>query len=177
MSGWLLRDEKLIEMEAQQVHRAPRLAWFDFPLLIGVSLILAIVFNQSNPNGIPLFPKLPDRKSIPAVSPTTAMEELKSGKAIIVDAGPASFYEQKHIKGSVNMPLSLFDIVYMMTLAGEEKEKKIVVYGGTISKPYDLELASKLVLRGHKNVGILEGGISAWEQKGYPVEERQKEQK
>lgn len=177
MSRWLLRDEKLIEIEAQQAYRAPRLAWFDFPLLIGVSLILAIVFNQSNPNGIPLFPKSPDRKSIPAVSPTTAIEELKRGEAIIVDAGPANFYEQKHIKDSVNLPLSVFDILYMMTLAGEDKGKKIIVYGGTISKPYDLELAGKLTLRGHKNVSVLEGGLSAWEEKGYPVEKQGKKQK
>jgi rhodanese-related sulfurtransferase len=177
MSRWLLRDEKLIEKEAQQAYRAPRLAWFDFPLLIGVSLVLAIVFNQSNPNGIPLFPKFPDRNSIPAVSPTTAMEELKSGQAIIVDAGPANFYAQTHIKGSVNLPLSVFDILYMMTLAGEDKQKKIIVYGATISKPYDLELANKLTLRGHKNVSILEGGLSAWEGRGYPVEEQKKEQK
>ncbi len=174
MSRWLLRDEKLIEVEAQQAYRAPRLAWFDFPLLIGVSLVLAIVFNQSNPNGIPLFPKFPDRKSIPAVSPTAAMEELKRGESIIVDAGPANFYEQKHIKGSVSLPLSVFDILYMMTLAGEDKGKKIVVYGGTISKPYDLELADKLILRGHKNVSIMEGGLSAWEEKGYPVEGQEK---
>jgi rhodanese-related sulfurtransferase len=177
MSRWLVRDEKLIEKEAQQAYRAPRLAWFDFPLLIGVSLVLAIVFNQSNPNGIPLFPKFPDRKSFAAVSPMTAMEEQKNGEAIIVDAGPANFYEQKHIKGSVSLPLSVFDILYMMTLAGENKEKKIIIYGGTISKPYDLELASKLALRGHKNVSVLEGGLSAWEEKGYPIEEQKKEQK
>jgi rhodanese-related sulfurtransferase len=174
MSRWLLRDEKLIEMEAQQVYKAPRLAWFDFPLLVGVSLILAIVFNQSNPNGIPLFPKFPDRRSIPAIRPAAAMEELKRGEAIIVDAGPANFYGKKHIKGSVNMPLSLFDIVYLMTLADEDKGKKIIVYGSTISSPYDLELANKLILRGHKNVSILEGGLSAWEENGYPVEAQEK---
>jgi rhodanese-related sulfurtransferase len=174
MSRWLVRDEKIIEREAQQAYRAPRLAWFDFPLLIGVSLVLAIVFNQSNPNGIPIFPKFPDRKSIPAVSATTAMEEMKSGEAIIVDAGPENFYNQAHIKNSVNLPLSVFDIMYMMTLAGESKDKKIIVYGGTISKPYDLELASKLMLRGHKHVSILEGGLSAWEEKGYPVEKQEK---
>jgi rhodanese-related sulfurtransferase len=177
MSRWLLRDEKLIEREAQQAYRAPRLAWFDFPLLIGVSLVLAIVFNQSNPNGIPLFPKFPDRKSIPSISPSSAMEELKRGQAIIVDAGPANFYEQRHIKGAVNIPLSLFDILYMMTLAGEDKKEMVIIYGSTISKPYDLELAGKLILRGFKNVRILKGGMSAWEQSKYPVEEQKKEQK
>ena len=72
------------------------------------------------------------------------------------------------------MPLPLFDIVYVMTLADEDKEKKIIIYGGTISKHYDLELANKLLLRGYQNVRILDGGLAAWEEKGYPVEEKAK---
>jgi rhodanese-related sulfurtransferase len=172
MSGWLLRDEKIIEKEAQQQYQAPRMSWFDFVLIIGVSLILMFVFNQSNPNGIPLFPKAPDKKSISTITPTAAMEEVKKGEAIVIDAGPANFYEQKHIKGAINMPLALFDFVYTMTFSGgEEKGKKVIVYGGTISKPYDYELADTLLLRGHKDVRVLEGGLSAWQKKGYPVEE------
>jgi rhodanese-related sulfurtransferase len=68
------------------------------------------------------------------------------------------------------MPLALFDLVYMMTLAEENKSKKIIVYGGTISRLYDLEVANKLILRGYKNTRVLEGGLSEWEKKGYPVE-------
>jgi rhodanese-related sulfurtransferase len=178
MSGWLLRDEKIIEKEVQQQYQAPRMSWFDFVLIIGVSLILMFVFNQSNPNGIPLFPKPPDKKSISTITPTAAMEEVKQGKAIVIDAGPANFYEQDHIKGAINMPLSLFDIVYMMTFPGdEEKDKEIIVYGGTISQPYDYQLANRLILRGHKDVRVLEGGLSAWERKGYPVEEEAKGKK
>jgi rhodanese-related sulfurtransferase len=178
MSGWLLRDEKLIEKEAQQQYRAPRMSWFDFVLIIGVSLILMYVFNQSNPNGIPLFPKLLDKKSFSMISPAAAMEEMKKGETIVIDAGPANFYDKKHIKGAINMPLALFDIVYMMTFSGEEeKQKKIIVYGGTISKLYDYELAGILMNRGHKEVRVLEGGLSAWEKKGYPVEEEAKGKK
>lgn len=178
MSGWLLRDEKLIEKEAQQQYQAPRMSWLDFVLIIGVSLILMYVFNQSNPNGIPLFPKLLDKKSFSMISPAAAMEEMKKGETIVIDAGPANFYDKKHIKGAINMPLALFDIVYMMTFSGEEeKQKKIIVYGGTISKLYDYELAGILMNRGHKEVRVLEGGLSAWEKKGYPVEEEAKGKK
>ena len=64
----------------------------------------------------------------------------------------------------------LFDIVYMMTFRGEEKGKKVIVYGGTFSKLYDWELAGKLLLKGRKDVKVLEGGAVAWEKAGYPVE-------
>jgi rhodanese-related sulfurtransferase len=178
MSGWLLRDEKIIEKEVQQQYQAPRMSWFDFVLIIGVSLILMLVFNESNPNGIPLFPKLPDEKSFSMINPAAAMEEMKKPEVMVIDAGPANFYEKKHIKGATNMPLAIFDIVYMMTFSeAKDKEKKLIVYGGTISKLYDYELANILMLRGHKDVWVLEGGLSAWEKKGYPVEEEAKKKK
>jgi CRP-like cAMP-binding protein/rhodanese-related sulfurtransferase len=170
MRQWLIRDEKRLEVEAQQAYRASRVSWLDFLVIIGISVMLAVIFNYSNPNAIPLFPEFPDKSSFVLVSPSEAMGEVEKNNALILDARPDNFYKKSHIKGAVNMPLPLFDIVYMMTLADEEKEKGIIVYGGTISKHYDLELASKLLLRGFQNIKILEGGLKAWEEKGYPVE-------
>ena len=77
---------------------------------------------------------------------------------------------QEHIAGAVNVPSDLFDLVYLMDLSHTDKEKEIIVYGRTISSLYDEQVASKLRLRGHKNVSTLAGGMSAWEKKGYPVE-------
>jgi CRP-like cAMP-binding protein/rhodanese-related sulfurtransferase len=172
MRRWLLRDEKFLEMEAGKAQRASRMSWVDFVLVIGVSVILATIFNYSNPNGIPLFPDFPDRNAIATISPAAAREEVQRGETLILDAMPTNFYQKRHIRGAVNIPLALFDIVYIMTLADEDKEKKIVVYGGTISRLYDLEVANKLLLHGYKNVRVLEGGLAAWEGTGYPVEEK-----
>ena len=82
---------------------------------------------------------------------------------------PAIFYEQEHIAGAVNLPLAIFDFMYDLKLGKTDKAKEIVVYGRTISKHYDEEVASKLVVRGFKNVSILPDGISAWKQNHYPV--------
>jgi rhodanese-related sulfurtransferase len=174
MRRWLIRDEKRLEVEVQEAYQASRVSWFDFLVVIGISIMLAVIFNYSNPNAIPLFPDPPDRSSIPSVSPSAAMEEVQGGDTLILDARPENFYQKSHITGAVNMPLPLFDIVYMMTLADEDKEKKIIVYGGTISKNYDLELANKLVLRGYQNVKVLGGGLAAWEEKAYPIEKKAK---
>ncbi len=170
LSGWLKRDEQALETEARRMATPPQMSWFDFVLLIGISILFAVVFNQSNPNGIPLFQKLPSREAIPSITLPAAVEEYKQGEAVFVDAMPASFYNKRHIKGAVNMPLALFDIVYLMSFDEEDKAKKIIVYGKTISKLFDLEVANKLALRGYKNTRVLEGTLSDWEQKGYPVE-------
>ena len=176
MRRWLFTDEKRLEIHAREVQKSSRMTWFDFFLVIAVSVTLATIFNYSgNPNGIPLFPEFPKRNSVPAIGPAAAYDEFQRRETLFLDARPANFYQQRHIKGAVNIPLALFDIVYLMTLAKENKEKKIVVYGGTISKLYDLELADKLLLRGFEQVRILEGGLAAWEGKGYPVAEKVKE--
>lgn len=172
-------EQKAVQLEktradlmgiASALFRADRVSLFDFLIIIGVSVLLAIIFNISNPNGIPLFPDRPD--AVASISASAAMEDYREGQTLIVDAMPSNFYQKRHIKGAVNMPMALFDIVYLMNLSEEDKGKKIVVYGNTISRPYDLEIAGKLLLRGHKDVEVLDGGLKAWEAKGYPVEEK-----
>lgn len=170
LSGWLNRNEQALETEARRMSAPPRMSWFDFVLLIGISLLLALLFNEANPNGIPLFQKRPSKAAISSVTLTAAVEEYKQGHTVFVDAMPESFYKKRHIRGAVNIPLALFDIVYLMTFDEEDKTKKIIVYGRTISKYFDLEVANKLIVNGYKNTRILEGTLSDWDKKGYPVE-------
>ena len=170
LSGWLKRDEQALETEARRLVAPPSMSWFDFVLLIGVSILFALVFNQTNPNGIPLFQKLPSKEAVATVPLSVAAEEYKKGDTVFLDAMPANFYEKEHIRGAINMPLNLFEIVYMMTFGEQDKNKQIIVYGRTISKRYDLEVANKLVLRGYKNTRVMDGGLREWKKKGYPVE-------
>jgi rhodanese-related sulfurtransferase len=170
LSGWLKRDEQALETEARRMATPPRMSWFDFVLLIGISMLLAVVFNESNPNGIPYFQTLPSQSDIPSIPLSAAVEEYKQGHTIFVDAMPAGFYKKRHIKGAVNMPLALFDIVYVMTFDEEEKTKPIIVYGRTVSKLFDLEVAGRLAQKGYKNTRVLEGSLREWEKKGHPVE-------
>jgi rhodanese-related sulfurtransferase len=171
--SWLVRDQEIIKQEADAVIRSSRVAWYDFVLVIGVSVFLAITFNISNPNRIPFVPERPD--PAPLISAVAAMEDYRQGQTLIVDAMPTNFYQQRHIKGAVNMTMALFDFVYLMSFSEEDKHKKIVVYGNTISRPYDLEIAEKLLLRGYRNVKVLDGGLHAWEANGYPVEKEASE--
>ncbi|MGO9371059.1 MAG: cyclic nucleotide-binding domain-containing protein [Syntrophobacteraceae bacterium] len=172
MRRWLIKGREIIEEEANVVFRASRVSLLDFLLVIWVSVFLAVIFNISNPYGIPLVPERPDAESISSIGASAAMEDYQHGNTLFVDAMPANFYNKRHIKDAVNVPMPLFDIVYLMNFSEEDKAKKIVVYGSTISRPYDRELASKLVLRGYMDVKVMEGGLSAWEANGYPVDQK-----
>ncbi|MCE5333122.1 MAG: cyclic nucleotide-binding domain-containing protein [Desulfobacteraceae bacterium] len=171
MRKWLVKDQEIIGEEAGAVMSASRLSWIDFAMVLGISILLALSFNHANPNGIPLFPAAPDRTVFGKVSATEAMQKQKEGKALIVDAMPSNFYQKRHIKGAVNMPMALFDIVFLMNFSEEDKEREVLVYGNSISRPYDVEIANKLQLRGYSDVKMIDGGLKAWEAVGYPVEE------
>ena len=60
--------------------------------------------------------------------------------------------------------------MYDLNLGQVDKTKGIIVYGRTISKLYDEEVAKKLVARGHRDVKIMTEGLNAWKKNGYPVE-------
>jgi CRP-like cAMP-binding protein/rhodanese-related sulfurtransferase len=163
LSNWLARDDMRLEKETAQRIKAPGLSWFDLIIISFLSLLFGITFNLSNPDGIELLPKSLSIEAVPNIAPPLAIEKYKEGKALFVDARPSNFFEQQHIKGAINLPLSLFDIIYMMELSEVDREKEIIVYGRTISRLYDKKVAEKLILRGHKNTKILEGGLARWE--------------
>ncbi len=169
MSGWLLRDESMIEKEAERQFQTPGVSWVDFLVIIVVSLLCGITFNLVNPNGINIVPKSWSGEPVSRVSLSMAMAKHREGTALFIDARPANFYEKYRIEGAVNVPSALFDIMYMMELSDVDRMKDIIVYGRTISSLYDEYVARKLILRGYKSTMILKDGLSVWEKKGYPV--------
>ena len=169
MSQYLARNITVIKKKSEHRFRVIRSTWVDYLFIFFLSLLFGIIFNYSNPNGIALMPNILPDKTIPRVTPSHTKTKRSENDLFVIDARPSTLYEHMHIKGAINIPLALFDIMYMMELSDIDKEKTIVVYGRTISNHYDEKVARKLTLRGHKKVKILEGGLSVWKEKGYPV--------
>lgn len=170
ISKMLLQDWSKLEKDTQLLYKPPRLSWFDFFLIFIMVLICGFTFNFVNPQGIRLLPLSWSEEPVASVPPTAAFEKYRKGEVVVVDARPTGFYTEEHIKGAVNVPLELFDIVYLLELDQTDRAKEILVYGRTISSLYDEQVARKLQLRGHSRVAILAGGLSAWKNKGFPVE-------
>jgi rhodanese-related sulfurtransferase len=159
-----------LESAVENKISTPRLSVVDFVFILGLSVFLAIGFNHANPKGLPMVPKIELDEAISFVNAAKAFEAYQTRQTQFVDAMPSGFYEKEHIPGAQNLPLSMFDFMYDMFPSHKEKDKKIIVYGRTISRYYDEEVANKLVIRGHRNVEILEGGLQAWKKNGHPVE-------
>ncbi len=154
----------------KEMEKTRRMSVKDFLLILSVSLLLGLVFNFSNPGGITLIPQNWFRKTPAQIDVHWAKLKHDAGTALFVDARPVEFFRQSHIKGAVNLPLALFDFVYMMNFGDLDTQREIIVYGRNISSRYDEEVLFKLVFRGHENVKVLPGGLTAWKENGYPLE-------
>jgi len=131
--------------------------------------VLALAFNFSSPNGIPVMPEIVFQEPLPRIDALAAFQMASRGEAVLVDARPAELFAQKHLAEAVNIPAALFDILYPMKLGPMLKpEQAVVVYGRTISRRYDEDVARKLSQR-HEAINILEGDMKGWEAKGLPV--------
>jgi len=160
---------RLKQLIQREVERAGRFRPADVVLMVALSAVLALAFNYSSPNGIPVVPEAVFQAQAPRVDVLTAHRMLSRSQAVLVDARPAELFQQKHIAEAVNIPAALFDVIFPMKLGPALKPEQVVlIYGRTLSKRYDDEVAQRLLQR-HDQVMVLEGGLTAWEEKGFAV--------
>lgn len=160
------RIKGLVQREAERVNRASVL---DFVFMLVISAALGLLFNFAGASGIPLVPDHWGASEPPRVQPAEATHLLSRG-GVLVDARPQELFRQQHAAGAVNVPATLFDMDYMLKLGSQDLETPVVVYGRTISRRYDAEVARRLSVRDHANVRLLDGGLEAWRAAGLGVE-------
>ncbi|MFZ5426712.1 MAG: rhodanese-like domain-containing protein [Thermodesulfobacteriota bacterium] len=162
--------ERIKEIVSREMGRVSRASWADFAIVLCIAAAVGFLFNLASPSGVELVPSHWTRPATPAVEASEARELTEGGGAVFVDARPQELFKQGHIPGALNLTPALFDFMYGMRLAKVPRDKPVVVYGRNISRLYDEEVAGLLAKRGHKNVRILTGGLSAWKDQGLPVQ-------
>ena len=159
----------LKQLIQREVERSGRFRPIDVILMVILSVVLALAFNYSSPNGIPVVPEAVFQDQAPRIDALTAHQLLSRNEAVLVDARPPELFKQKHIAQAVNIPAALFDVIFPMKLGPTLKPEQVVlIYGRTLSKRYDEEVAQRLLQR-HGQVKVLEGGIAVWQEKGFAV--------
>ena len=107
--------------------------------------------------------------------PATELRDLLAKKAdiVVIDVNPKDFFDSWHIPSAINIPYSSLD-------GGASRERKlkkipvgklIVLYCLCEEGADSSEEALELRRLGHawKNVKVLEGGLTQWDEKGYPM--------
>jgi rhodanese-related sulfurtransferase len=113
----------------------------------------------------------PEVLRIPAIE----LRDLLAKKAdiVLIDVNPKDFFDSWHIPSAINIPYTSLD-----GAAGREKKLKkipvgklIVLYCLCEEGADSSEEALELRGLGHawKNVKVLEGGLTQWDAKGYPM--------
>lgn len=164
--------DRILDLARRGFSRAGRIAPADFTLIFLVSISLAVLFNISNPGGIPLAPRPLLEPAPTSISAQDTAALLASGEAVLLDARPPEFFNEQRITGALNAPAGLFDFVYAMRLADVDPDAPIIVYGRTVSMLYDAEVALKLGDLGHHAVYVLKGDFDGWRVAGLPVEDQ-----
>jgi rhodanese-related sulfurtransferase len=160
---------RLKQVVQREIERADRFRITDVLLIILIATLLSLPFNYASPNKLKILPESFSVEAPVSIDVTTTHQLFSEGAAVIVDARPAELFAHKHISEAINIPASLFDIIFPMKLGRMlNSEMEIIVYGRTFSKRYDEDVVWRLLQR-HDKVKILEGGLAAWEMKGYSV--------
>lgn len=176
LATWLVDGDQRLEQETVHQVKLRQISWFDYLLILGLSAVLALVFNLYNDNQIPLIHGWGEKDGLEEISLNRALEMYRKQEAVFVDARKSNFFEQRHIKGADNLPLLFFDLQFpmfqfMLMQKQVAKDKPLIVYGGSTSRRFDRELARLLKDKDYTQVMVLAGKPEAWE-KIFPVEER-----
>ena len=169
IAGLEKAGERIKSAIASAMVRSTRVSVMDVALILIAGTVLGLIYNFASPSGIPIVPQIWRYPPSPRITINDVNTLLQTQQTLLVDARPVEFYKQQHIRGALNLPLALFDFVYMMRFSQIDPQQPIVVYGRNISRHYDEEVAHRLSERGHPNVSILTGGLKAWQAKGFTL--------
>jgi putative oxidoreductase len=176
LANWLVAGDRRLETETVHQVKLRQISWFDYVLIIGLSIVLALVFNLYNDNQIPLISGWAGKPDVPKISLKKGLADYQDHKALFVDARKSNFFEQRHIKGAIDLPVIFFDLQYpmfqfMLSQMGASKDKPIIVYGGNFSRRFDIELAYLLMDKGYDKVMVFAGNYGGWE-RVFPLTEK-----
>ncbi len=161
--------EKFKQTLDRESHRIQRATSFDFVLILLVGTLLGLLFNYKSPHGISIIPQEWTHSEVAEVRLEEVAALQKTEQPLLIDARPQEFFRLEHIPGAINLSPDLFEVMYPMLLGNENLERPIIVYGRTVSRHYDQDVAYRLESRDHEHVRIFIGGLREWKHRGHPV--------
>ena len=128
----------------------------DIIIILTTSTMIALLINELRENKIPLMPPYLNSNNYKEI-PLGVFQrgDYKHSRCLIFDARPYKLYEKYHLTGALNFPVSQFDFFYHFHLDSAPPDVPIFVWGRTMSRAFDKELAYRLSLTGHKNVTVI----------------------
>ena len=92
---------------------------------------------------------------------------IENGEVVVIDALPASYYEQVHLPGAINLVES--DVVEQAAAVVPDKDAAIVTYCSNAACFNSQGVANRLESLGYTNVRKYRDGIQDWVEAGMPT--------
>ena len=135
-----------------------------------LSLALALGSNFLRASPLPLIPSFLRGSTYSEIDPQQAERWVQEGRAQILDSRSKAQFKKSRLPQALNLPPKDFPSLYPLLDPLIPSEMTIIVYGEGRGRPTEKELAYQLQEAGRKQVRILQGGILAWEKRGFRME-------
>lgn len=96
------------------------------------------------------------------------LEAIAAGNVTLVDALPASYYDQQHLPGALNLVEQ--DVPEKAPALLPDKDAAIVTYCSNPACPNSKAVAARLTQLGYTNVRVYRDGIQDWVEAGLATE-------
>jgi rhodanese-related sulfurtransferase len=103
------------------------------------------------------------------ITRTELEEAISTNSVVLVDALPASYYDQAHLPGAINLVEG--DVEALAPKLLPNKDAAIVTYCSNVACNNSQAVANRLEKLGYTNVRKYREGIQDWDQAGNKVEQ------
>ncbi len=153
-------------------------------ILLGVSVIVALIVNYFSPAGIALVGQWDTNAGVITAKAkndvvsgkleiddiTQAKRIFDGGNVLFVDARTHDSYADGHIPGAISLPIGQFDELIDSFLDQYDIAQPIVTYCSGRTCEDSHKLAQLFMDFGFRDVKVFIDGYPGWEAEGYPVE-------
>ncbi|MFW5944886.1 MAG: rhodanese-like domain-containing protein [Bacteroidota bacterium] len=154
---------------------------FRVGIVLLVGLFLGLGWNYFHPMKLPVIPEKVKIPGIPLhiwkhfdqLSPKEAYKRYKESgknKTFLVDTRDHGSYIKKRAKGALFLPYVSFEKHFNTFKDKVEKDDSLLIYCYGTGCALSPRIGKRLVVRGYKNVAIIQGGFNAWKKAYLPVE-------
>jgi rhodanese-related sulfurtransferase len=147
--------------------------WHRIALLVVVGSVAGLAWNALSGRGIALTANVYLAGGVKTITAAEAKQRLDKGAVLFLDARPRMIWEFSHIPGALPLPEDEMDSAFAELQPRLRGRYDIVVYCSGFGCEASHIVARHLMDEGIPAV-VLDGGIPAWEDAGYPLREGDK---
>lgn len=151
--------------------------WPGMVVLVVLSAVMAWIVNSARPSPLLWWADYKAqtveavRKSgLQTLTPAQAMDALKRGEFLVVDARDPDEFAQGHVPGAVNVSSEAV-LTGMEDASRLPKDRDLLLYCSNLACPKSKDLAKGLADMGYTRLSVMPEGMEGWLAAGGPVEE------